>query len=90
MHRKLIAVDVGASPSRPNSMRNCIPCLTASRGASHGHFITGLRRKMSMQELLKVQGFSPDLSWQDCMSDRLRMRKALGSNPSVAIFNSGL
>ena len=35
------------------------PCLTASRGAGHGYWITRAGRKMTVPELFRLQGFDP-------------------------------
>ena len=29
--KRFVAIDIGASPSRPNAVRNCLPCLTRAR-----------------------------------------------------------
>ena len=74
-----VAIDVGASPSRPNAMRNCMPCLTASRGASGGPWISCLRRKLTIIELMKAQGFDPqELEWQEHLTEA-QLGMALGN-----------
>ena len=79
MWRKYVAVDIGASPSRPNSMRNCLPCLTATRAASCRPFITCLRRQLSIEECLRAQGLDPDVvQWQNSLSER-QLGAALGN-----------
>ena len=85
IHSKAIVVDIAASPSRPNSMRHCLPCLTASRGACRGFYITGLKRQITMQELMRAQGFDANLTWQECMSER-QFGHALGNSMTVTVM----
>jgi len=37
----------------------CTPCLTAARGAQGGFWLLGRHRMMSVEELLRLQGFDP-------------------------------
>eukprot|EP00971_Amphidinium_carterae_P237375 4712077-Amphidinium_carterae.1 len=78
IEKKIIAVDVGASPSRENSMRNMLPCLTASRGSTGGPLILPLNRQLTLQELARCQGFRLENMCWDSLSER-QLGHALGN-----------
>ena len=81
MWKKYIAVDVAASPSRPGSMRNCLPCLTQARTA-HAKtraFISGLKRNLTIQECMRAQGLDPAVvRWRESLSEK-QLGEALGN-----------
>ena len=65
------AVDLAASPPRPNSMIGCLPCLTSSRASTSPPFITKLGRQLGTNELLRAQGFEPrEVGWSSHLSKR--------------------
>jgi site-specific DNA-cytosine methylase len=49
-------LDVGASPKFRCMMLDCSPCLTKSRAGTGGHFITCLRRTMTIADIGRLQG----------------------------------
>ncbi len=63
------AVDIGASQRRSYYMIDCLPCLTASRGRSGGHFVTRPGRMLTVQEMLLAQGMDPkSVQWRGILS----------------------
>ena len=49
------------------------PCLTAARGAQGGFWLRGKHRMMTVEELLRLQGFNPS---QTQLTQVLSMRQA--------------
>ena len=64
-----ICIDCDASRIRWTAGRS--PCLTATRGASMGFWLTCAGRNMSLNELFKLQGFSPANIDRAELSDRV-------------------
>ena len=52
--------DMGASPSRPWMVLDCLPCLTKTRGRNleNSYFISALHRMTRVKELGRFQGFA--------------------------------
>jgi hypothetical protein len=75
-----VAVDVMSSPSRSSSMRKLLPCLTASRASAGGHWITCLHRMLRPAELLRAQGFDPEVvRWHGVLTER-QLGAAVGNS----------
>jgi site-specific DNA-cytosine methylase len=80
VNKSWVAVDVMSSPSRSSSMRKCLPCLTASRAAAGGHWITCLHRMLRPAELLRAQGFDPEVvRWRGILTER-QLGAAVGNS----------
>ncbi len=45
--------------SKSNVMVQKSPCITASRGAAGGHWLTNRGRSMKLTEVIRLQGMSP-------------------------------
>lgn len=55
-----MVVDLGQGlRRRVNMMHNLCPTITKSRGGSQDFWLTSLGRRLSAQELLRIQGFDP-------------------------------
>ena len=67
-HKDVIIVDHNSS--YVNWAAGYSPCITATRGASHGHWITHLRRVMSISEMVKLMGVRPErvAAWSEHVS----------------------
>ena len=50
-------IDANAGKSFTHMMHQCSPCITRSRGANGGHYVTKLRRFMTIWEIGQLQGF---------------------------------
>ena len=80
VNKSWVAADVQSSAGRSNSMRRCLPCLTASRAAAGGHWITCLRRMLQPAELLRAQGFDPEVvRWRGILTER-QLGTAVGNS----------
>ena len=55
--KELFVVDCDASKSMTKHMQNLSPCITRSR--PHGHWITNLNRRMTLKEMMLLQGIGP-------------------------------
>eukprot|EP00438_Fugacium_kawagutii_P009150 Skav206191 [mRNA] locus=scaffold1844:172956:175884:- [translate_table: standard] len=49
-------VDVAASLRYQHALTNCCPCLTKTRCQQHGYYIPKLRRRLSVDEMSRLQG----------------------------------
>ena len=55
-----IIVDVAASPSRAQLAVGMCPTITKHRGGLRGFYITSLNRRLSVSEMIRLQGASPE------------------------------
>ena len=55
-----IIVDVAASPSREQFAVGMCPTITKRRGGERGFYITSLNRRLSVFEMIRLQGASPE------------------------------
>jgi len=51
-------VNCDASSQSRHAMRGCSPCLTRSRCGAGGHWLSSRSRRMTTQEMLRLQGMS--------------------------------
>ena len=60
------------SGATPHGMRGRSPCLTRTRAASNGFWLSWLERKMSTREILALQGVSLNnvAGYESCMTER--------------------
>ena len=86
MWSEYIAVDIAASPSRPNSMNNCLPCLTSCRAAWGPPFITKLGRQLSTSELLRAQGFDPEIVRCNSHLSKRQLGAAIGTAITLPVL----
>ncbi|CAE7346753.1 bsp6IM [Symbiodinium sp. CCMP2592] len=87
MWSKYIAVDIAASPSRPNSMNNnCLPCLTSCRASWGPPFITKLGRQLSTNELLRAQGFDPKIVGCNSHLSKRQLGAAIGNAITLPVL----
>jgi site-specific DNA-cytosine methylase len=76
MRNACVAVDCDSS--RPNYMLEVSPCITATRGANGGHYITSKNRRMTINEMLRLQGMRPKLIDKSILSSR-QLGEAIGN-----------
>ena len=55
----LCLIDIRASPKWANGMASCCPCLTATRCAEGGHYISTYQRLMTVDEMCRLQCIPP-------------------------------
>ena len=68
---RMIIVDIGTGPSRKTHwVLDHVPCITCSRGGAQNFWISTLSRKISINELLALQGFEPTSVKTAGLSDR--------------------
>lgn len=82
-------LDVAASPRYQHALTNCSPCLTKTRCQQHGFYIPKLRRRLSVQEMARLQGLpsvvtSGLLDACDGSSSRC-VEKAVGDGMSINV-----
>jgi hypothetical protein len=56
MFKKWYVIDIHAGKNYRHMARNRSPCITKSRGATSGFFITRLKRRMQVIEMARLQG----------------------------------
>jgi site-specific DNA-cytosine methylase len=76
MHNACVAVDCDSS--HPHYMLECSPCITATRGANGGHYLTSKNRRMTTNEMLRLQGMRPKLVDKSILSSR-QLGEAIGN-----------
>jgi hypothetical protein len=88
IERYFIAVDTSASPSRPQCTLGYLPCITKSRGSTGGFWVTCLRRKTTVAELLSAQGFPVEwVPWEGHMS-RAQIGGSVGNAMTVSTLEA--
>mmetsp|Transcript_56204 Transcript_56204/g.174295 ORF Transcript_56204/g.174295 Transcript_56204/m.174295 type:complete len:372 (-) Transcript_56204:113-1228(-) len=75
-------VDIDSSTYRMNYARDVSPCLTCSRGA--GHWITNRGRRLTKDEMLRLQGMNP-ATFKKAVSDT-QLGKQIGNAMSVNVL----
>ena len=55
-------VDIQAASTHSNNMAFKLPCLTASRGATGGYYVSNRRRMTTIEELGRLRGGRPRTS----------------------------
>ena len=55
-----VIVDIAASPTRQHFSVGICPTITRQRGGCRGFYITSLNRRLSLSELIRLQGASPE------------------------------
>lgn len=74
-------MDCDSSSGRSSAMLNCSPCLTRSRAS--GHWISNRGRRLSMKEMMRLQGV--DDSLQVVVSEA-QFRRLLGNSMSINVL----
>ena len=82
-----VFVDVDAGEKFAHWVAGHLPCLTASRGASSGFYLSTYNRRLTMNEMMRFQGMNPQVlaGWQECMTER-QMGHAIGNAMSVNVL----
>jgi len=75
-------VDCDSSPARSKSVDGVSPCITVSRGA--GHWVTNRGRRMSKEEMMRLQGMNPK-NFKVAVSE-CQLGKQLGNTMSVNVL----
>lgn len=79
LNKEFYFMDIGASPAFGSPRKDVVPCLKATRS---NYYISKLRRKMTIPEIEKIQGFPP-LN-HEVVSDA-QYRKMLGNSMCVPV-----
>jgi len=80
-------VETGASLNWSSVMVGQSPCLTATRCASGGHFITTRGRLMTMSEMCRLQGLPPNrINYGKAKVSHKKFAKAVGNMMSVNVL----
>jgi len=84
-----IVVDIGCSASRTNMMHDICPAITKSRAAGRDFWLMSASRRLTIDELLRLQGFSPgDLNLEG-VSER-QVGEMVGNAMSVPVLSAVL
>jgi site-specific DNA-cytosine methylase len=75
-------VGVNVDGSKPNFMVDRVPCLTASRAAAGGHWITSRGRRMTCNEMLRVMAIRPSRLATETVKPR-QFRRMVGNAIAV-------
>ena len=75
-------VDIDSSAKRCKAMSDVSPCLTRSR--YNGHWLTQLQRRMTVEEMLLLQGMDPGKMKGSC--SRQNLGKMVGNSMSVNVL----
>jgi site-specific DNA-cytosine methylase len=79
-------VDVDSSEDFCHWHRDCSPCITKSRGC-HGFYVTSIGGMMSMEEIMKLQGYDPRvLNWKQSGIPRTTWGQAIGDSMSLNVL----
>ena len=63
------------------------PCITASRGKSQGFFITSLQRRMTVDDMARLQGMRPGrVDWQGAGIGQASYGHRVGNSMSVNVL----
>lgn len=80
-------VETGASLKWSSVMVGRSPCLTATRCASGGHFMTHRGRLMTISEMCRLQGLPPDrINYMKAKVSPKKFAKAVGNMMSVNVL----
>ena len=82
---ELFGIDIGSS--KPHGMFQRLPCLTASRCSSGGHYLSNQGRKTSVSEMLRAQGFDPKKVDTTLMSPA-RLGEAIGNAMTQTVLEA--
>lgn len=88
-HSVDIVVDIGCSASRANMMYDLCPAITRSRAASCDFWLTSAGRRLTVDELLRLQGFSAQDINLDGLSER-QVGELVGNAMSVPVLSAVL
>ena len=81
-------IDVDAGAGRASWTDEECPCLTRSRARTGGFYLTTHHRRMSTEEMCRLQGMSPsDAPWQNAGLSRTFFNGALGNAMSVNVLH---
>ena len=81
----LFGIDIGSS--KPAGMFEGLPCLTAARGYSGGHYLSNQGRKTTIAEMLRAQGFNPETVDTTLMS-KARLGEAVGNAMTLTVIEA--
>ncbi len=85
---RTVAVDVQASRQFCGAMVECVPCITASRGESGGHYILQRESKLSLEEIGKLMGINEEIVVRMVATGvpACRIGHALGNGQSLNVL----
>jgi len=84
-----IVVDIGCSPSRANMMHNLCPAITKTRAAGRDFWLMSAARRLTIRELLRLQGFSEQDLYLDGLSES-KVGEMVGNAMSVPVLSAVL
>ena len=74
-------IDCDSSSGRGTAMLNCSPCITRNRAA--GHWISNRGRRLSLQEMMRLQGVDEYLR---VVVTEIQFRRLLGNSMSINVL----
>lgn len=87
-------LDVAASARCQHALTNCSPCLTKTRCQQHGFYIPKLRRRLSVQEMARLQGLPTTVTaglLETCDESGSRsVEEAVGDGMSINVLHTVL
>lgn len=87
-------LDVAASARYQHALTNCSPCLTKTRCQQHGFYIPKLRRRLSVQEMARLQGLPTTVTaglLETCDESGSRsVEEAVGDGMSINVLHTVL
>ena len=85
--KDLIIADIESSEAFSQWKVGMMPTLTRSRGQDAGFYISTRRRKASLDEMMRFQGFRPHtVPWRDAKLTRCDVGRALGNAMSCTVL----
>lgn len=85
--KDVIFADIESSAGFGQWTKDIMPTLTRSRGGDCGFYVSTRRRKISVDEMLRFQGFRPDtVEWREAKMSRCEVGRALGNAMSCTVL----
>jgi hypothetical protein len=83
----VIITDIGASEQRSHAMANCLPCITASRGASRGFHVSTTNDRLTVKMMEMAQAVPAGFyNPSQCGVSTTQYGHMLGNSVSVNVF----
>ena len=85
-------MDIWSGRDYPSRMTDRVPCITRTRGGAGGYYITSVRRLLTVEEMLNLQGLPLSyraVARQEGVSDRqlgMMVGNAIATNVLQAIL----
>ncbi len=86
-HTTSCFIDVMASAGWTSTMQDICPCLTATRSATGGHYITKCQRLLTVAEICRLQCLPPDRhDWVAAKVSQREFLRAVGNAMSANVL----